>query len=851
MRAISLVFAVLVLWTASVGLGRWLDQGGQATELTVLSPESWDRVVPEGKEVDAIYGDLALTNAYLSAVVAQPLATRHANMTTKDVAGGLIDLADAAAPSDQLAVFLPGRRTIPYRSATTSDDGLAVTVSSVDMADKPTLQTEYRFDSQHPRFLRVSTVYRNAGSTPLTITLEDDFRADGGKEMMRRSADGVTGRFWLEDRFWHQAYAVEPMPGRQIQVTSDARNSVLKYVDSEGNAQVTLPPGESFTLQRWLTAARQLPAVWAACQQRAGQPIGQVSIQLRDADQRPVVNPVCEFLQGDVSLGTATGNAEGVVALLLPAGEYRVRMSSLGRSLGDDQMLSVAAGDAPQRHQWSLPDVRWGQVTVTVRDGQGQGLPCKVSLQTADDQPPLQFGPDTAEFGIRHLRYTPHGDVSQVLPPGRYTAVISHGPEYDRVVKEFTIEPAQSTTVQAVLDRTVDTTGWISSDFHSHASPSGDNSTSQLGRVLNLAAEHIEFAPCTEHNRVSSYVPHIERLRLQPFLATIEGIELTGSPLPLNHQNAFPMRYVPRTQDGGAPVAGPDLESQIERLALWDGRSDKLLQVNHPDLGWMFYDKNGDGEPDEGYSRAFPWMEVVEIHPPEAALDLQPTFEFPGGQSTHNPIFRWLQLLNQGYRIYGVVNTDAHDNYHGSGPLRNWIQSSTDLPSEIQPLDVVHAAEQGRLVMSNGPFLEVWATAAANGTRVTAGQDLPAPDGKVSLSIRVQCPNWLDVDRVDVLVNGRRDPDASFSRGKQPQMFRSGVVKVDQTVSLQLPRDAHLVVVTGHPTRNLRAVYEDQGAAPPAALSNPIFVDVGDAGFVASKDTLDAPLPLKFAPRRP
>ncbi len=28
--------------------------------------------------------------------------------------------------------------------------------------------------------------------------------------------------------------------------------------------------------------------------------------------------------------------------------------------------------------------------------------------------------------------------------------------------------------------------------------------------MLNLIAEHIEFAPCTEHNRITVYTPHIE-----------------------------------------------------------------------------------------------------------------------------------------------------------------------------------------------------------------------------------------------------------------------------------------------------------------------------------------------------
>ncbi|OYW12796.1 MAG: hypothetical protein B7Z55_18015, partial [Planctomycetales bacterium 12-60-4] len=353
------------------------------------------------------------------------------------------------------------------------------------------------------------------------------------------------------------------------------------------------------------------------------------------------------------------------------------------------------------------------------------------------------------------------------------------------------ISPFADTSVASELRRSVNTEGWISSDFHSHASPSGDNTSSQLGRVINLVCEHIEFAPCTEHNRISTYVPHIERLGIQDYIATVDGLELTGSPFHLNHQNVFPLNHKPHTQDGGAPTTAETPEAQIERVALWDERSDKLLQINHPDLGWMFYDKDGDGQPDAGHERAFPFMDVVEIHPIENALDLAPYATFSGGRRFHNTVFRWLQLLNQGQRIYGVVNTDAHYNFHGSGPLRNWIQSSTDAPKEVQHMDMVHAAEQGRIVMSNGPFLEVWATETGRANRVTCGQDLAAPSKQVSLEVRVECPNWLDVNRLFVLVNGRHHEVHNYHRNEHPELFGTGTVKFSRTLDVTLTGDAH------------------------------------------------------------
>ena len=91
------------------------EQDGQV-EVVRLTPENWTRFAPAGKEVDAIAGDLVLRNQHLIAVIAEPLATRHANMTVRDVGGALIDLAVRESPSDQLSAFYPGRRQFPFRS---------------------------------------------------------------------------------------------------------------------------------------------------------------------------------------------------------------------------------------------------------------------------------------------------------------------------------------------------------------------------------------------------------------------------------------------------------------------------------------------------------------------------------------------------------------------------------------------------------------------------------------------------------------------------------------------------------------------------------------------------------------
>ncbi len=85
-----------------------LAGAAEATELVSLSPQTWDRYAPSGKEADAIYGDFVLANDQILAVVAIPRRGRNANMTVREVGGCLIDLTRRDRQSDQLSAYYPG-----------------------------------------------------------------------------------------------------------------------------------------------------------------------------------------------------------------------------------------------------------------------------------------------------------------------------------------------------------------------------------------------------------------------------------------------------------------------------------------------------------------------------------------------------------------------------------------------------------------------------------------------------------------------------------------------------------------------------------------------------------------------
>ena len=202
--------------------------------------------------------------------------------------------------------------------------------------------------------------------------------------------------------------------------------------------------------------------------------------------------------------------------------------------------------------------------------------------------------------------------------------------------------------------------------------------------------------------------------------------------------------------------------------------------------------------------------------------------------------------MNLGYHITGVVNTDAHYNFHGSGWLRNYIKCSTDDVTKTRVDEVVRSSENGILIMTNGSFMKVSIRSQDSGAEPSLpGQDLFCPDGNGELYVRVQCANWLDINRVQVILNGRPAKNKNFVRREQPELFGSDIVKFDHNIDIELRVDAHVIVMTIGDGLVLGPVVgpsysEDQ----PAAVSNPIFSDVDGNGFRPNGDQLDYPLPI-------
>jgi hypothetical protein len=809
-----------------------------AGEIVRLSPDNW-KLVPGGKEVDAIYGDYLLRNDKVVAVIGDPVPGRNANMSCKFVQGAVIDFTLLETNNDQLSVFYPhGDRPLPQATkaeiVTAKGPELLLRVTRPATETEPIeAVTEYSLRDGEP-VLRITTRYRNTGSKPAKLRASDKMRAD---QTFAQTPEGANDFVTFYDKWFGAAYAVVRKSGK---IATDGKfggmfgpnsGTWLDYPDliRDSQARTTiLEPDAEISITRYLVAGRHTGEVQGVARDLLGQKHSHLTVAAVDADGSPVAGADVALLQGLREVSTGKTDAAGSAVFSLTGGRYTVEVSQIGRS------KSVASADASVDAGIKVLMGPLSKVAFDVTDGVGLPIPCKVQFVGVEETPVVNLGPKQRANGCLNLYYSPAGRFDVPLPAGKYYVIVSHGIEHDAAYRYVTLKEGETANVRASLPRVVSSPGWISADFHNHSTESGDNTTETESRLVCLAAEGVEFAAATEHNRIITYRDRLKALGLDRLVATSDGMELTGTPLPLQHQNAFPLVEKPRTQDGGGPLIAANPLVQIRRLFDHDAGAEKLVQQNHPDIGWLFYDADGDGVPDLGFG-TYKFTHVIEAWAP-AILEMKPLRAI-GPEVRNNVIFNWLQLLNQGFRLPGVANTDAHYCIHESGRIRNYVKSPTDDPAAIRELDVVREAKKGHLIMTNGPFLDV----SLNGA--LPGDDLRL-EGKGKLKIRVECPNWIDVDRVQVLANGRALPALNFTRASHPGKFRQGPVRFQEEIEVEFPSDVHLIVVAVGERSTMGPVM-GQNPDQPCAVSNPIFVDVDGGGFTPNKDTLDAPLPVK------
>lgn len=291
----------------------------------------------------------------------------------------------------------------------------------------------------------------------------------------------------------------------------------------------------------------------------------------------------------------------------LPDGNYGGYMAPgtyyLVARLGDTALSELVLVDLEEGEELVANMVigQTGEVQYRVTDDLGYLVPAKIVFYALDkDGQPLlrdgtrriELGDGRYQHGMRKQLLTKDGQGSAEVEPGLYKVVVSRGFEYSiDVFDRFEVKSGKPVQLNAHLRREVDTTGWISGDFHLHAMPSTDAGLPLDTRVIHCAAEGLELITSTDHDIVVDYDPYIRDLGLQGWLTSQVGVEV--STMEMGHFNAYPIDYnhtmIPdRNSIDWVCKGTPELFAEMRSLGTF-GPEMTVVQANHPTDGVMGY----------------------------------------------------------------------------------------------------------------------------------------------------------------------------------------------------------------------------------------------------------------------
>ncbi len=778
--------------------------------------------LPSGKEADGILGDFVIRNELIEATISGDLPGRKANMLTYwgDITPGcLYDLSLRGAGNDQLTLFAPfGQKgdVTHVRIIEGGESGEASIEAVVSAANNNGLYKRhlYRLEDGAQGLLIETTVRNEADSTHQIATHDQiswlaDLRMVGANMV---------------------ADAIDP---------ADKAGYSFGWIGSPPADTLELEPGGERMFQRFLAVGTSPAEAYGLVAMQQGE-TGSLSGVVSGPKGSPVTTARILLSTGSDTL-IAYPDGAGRFELALPSGPYDLEVTDLGRS-EIQQSVQVVAGGSQSLH---IEMAKASRVALDIRGEDGETTPCKVQFIGINGTESPYLGPATRAHGCLDQYHSETGRFSVQVPSGEYRVVVTRGIEFSHLATEIRLQPGRTERVKGRLRRLVDSRGWVSTDFHNHSTPSGDNVTNSRDRVINLAAEHIEFAPTTEHNRFYDWQPFIDELGLSEELATIPGIELTGSGA---HLNAFPYEPDPYAQDGGAPEW--QFDPRINAIVLRDYQRpwkdlmpERWVHLNHPNMSLDFVDRDGDAREDGGYKGLAHLIDGIEAWGDQIlARSPWTIYERRGEERVgHRREFVWLQMLNRGHRYSLIAVSDAHTVHgNGVGGWRSYVISSTDRPSEVDWEEIVLTAKAGQVFVTNGPFLNV-----ETGDGTLPGGSSRA-QGSVPLQVKVQCTDWIDVDRVQILVNGRQRTDLNFTRESHAEWFGDGIEKFNRTIDVPLSQDSHLIVVATGENHDLSTGYGSswQAEMKPLAYTNPIWVDVDGGGFTPNGDNLGWDLPV-------
>jgi len=475
-------------------------------------------------------------------------------------------------------------------------------------------------------------------------------------------------------------------------------------------------------------------------------------------------------------------------------------------------------------------DAPHGTLVFTVSDSEGNHIPAKLSFTDSNGDKSNMFPNADADpelLAVRyHAIYTLKGEGTITVPVGTWNVYASHGIEWSLDHKTITIENGGEYSWNAELVHEVDTTDWVSGDFHLHTlTHSGHGDSNMNERIISLIGENVEFAVATDHNHNTDYQPTINRLDANEHITAVVGNEVSS---PYGHLNAFPLDADAKVVD--QKLEAPELFALI-RAEKNDAGVIPIIQINHPRWGNIDYFGTRGLDPvtgesdDDRWSWDFDSIEVLNENPGWGFYDAEIT-DMPTRLSRHSVLRDWYNMLNAGRNIVAVGNSDSHTvTKNIAGIPRNYVFTGTDDPSNIDPAKVAQAIRAGKLSTTTGPFLRM----TANGHPM--GSTISVHDQKLDVHVDVQAASWIDLDTVRIIQNGEEVASIEY------EGQRDGPLHLRPRIRIEIPRDCWIIAIAQGDEPMTPFVMHNDRDVLPLAIANPIYIDAdGDGKYTPPQE---------------
>lgn len=642
----------------------------------------------------------------------------------------------------------------------------------------------------------------------------------------------------------------------------------LGTLDEAPDGAVTVPKGGKTLVSREFVVTRDVAGLYDHYYKARKIETGTVKGTVKNLDGKPMEGVRVAALRGEgkneTLLSLFTTDSKGAFSGLVPAGDVRlVADSRIVRS--GPVNVSVAKGKETSA-DLELPD--HATLVVKIRDGDGNAIPGKITVgcdgpcaHPRSDNTAAYFHdvktdslpPNTFEI----VYVGTEGEASIDVAPGSYRVSVSRGIEWSLDTQDVTVVGGDTANLTGTIEHVVDTTGWVSADFHVHAINSPDSPVPNVERLKTFLAEGVDVIVATDHDFITDLNPFLDLIPDgRKHLKAVTGAEITT--FDYGHYNAFPLVADPTSRNGGAidwaGGQGKGMTPGDIFAAAHAFPGEQVVQLNHARSGFF-----GALRMD---TRTLWTREPTTVH---RIRDVEPedpnsgdtglfddgftALEIMNGTSRADfdtLINDWFSLLSRGFTRTATAVSDTHKRHGDSGHPRSFIRLGVDAPADVDDQDLAVAVNAGKVMGTNGPF--VLATArAGSGEPVGLGGTLKSNGGTVTVDVEVRTPHWMSVSTAKVFVNTpNTESDGSSASGNtkfptaqaQAALEEEAAAGLSRTftasVDLELERDAWIVVVVEGEGDLFPVV--GKGSTPPLAFTNAIYVDVDGNGWTPPVD---------------